>query len=538
MPHFPVPATGFQALILCGPGVSLNTFTSNSEEYPKCLLPVANRPMVFYAMDFCRRSGITDITLITPPSSLAPLQAALKQNPHLTSFPSPSASVVAPKDLEMTMGTAQLLRLPEVQDCIKTNFLLLPCDLVCEIPGESILEAWMVTQTVPEDSPTRGGLAVYYQTQDREDSVKNEATDLVAVTPLQQDEAPAVSHLVDGPASLRFSLSKLAMSMPMDTVKEKMEQDKGFLVRHSLVQKHANLKMLMKHRDAHLYVFPTWVKDLARRQEKLDSVSEDLVGYWAKAGWQKGLDEKLGIPQLFHQDSRQRQEGESAEEEIDLQSMSTSKAGSNTELPSSSSTQTRLSEHNLSAPVPRSTKLPQILAYVHRGSTPFLRRVDSSALLLSTSLLLAKLESIEEVGREAASPFAHPHKIAYPEGVAQRCTITKSDCLLAENVTVEPTCVIKESVIGSNCQISRGARLTRCVLMDWAVVEPGAKLTGCIVGRRAKIGRDCVLTDCEVQDANVVAEKTQAKKENFMVFEGLDEDEEGGRYMSVAESDD
>lgn len=60
MPHsIPVPATGFQALILCGPGVSLNTFTSNPEEYPKCLIPVANRPMVYYPLDFCKRSGIT-----------------------------------------------------------------------------------------------------------------------------------------------------------------------------------------------------------------------------------------------------------------------------------------------------------------------------------------------------------------------------------------------------------------------------------------------------------------------------------------------
>lgn len=60
MPHsVPVPPTGFQALILCGPGVSLNTFTSNPEEYPKCLIPVANRPMVFYAIDFCKRSGIS-----------------------------------------------------------------------------------------------------------------------------------------------------------------------------------------------------------------------------------------------------------------------------------------------------------------------------------------------------------------------------------------------------------------------------------------------------------------------------------------------
>lgn len=60
MPHsVPVPATGFQALVLCGPGVSLNTFTSNPEEYPKALIPVANKPMVYWVLDWCYRMGIT-----------------------------------------------------------------------------------------------------------------------------------------------------------------------------------------------------------------------------------------------------------------------------------------------------------------------------------------------------------------------------------------------------------------------------------------------------------------------------------------------
>jgi hypothetical protein len=36
------------------------------------------------------------------------------------------------------------------------------------------------------------------------------------------------------------------------------------------------------------------------------------------------------------------------------------------------------------------------LAYVQKGTTPFVRRVDSSAMLLSTSLRLAKLESVED----------------------------------------------------------------------------------------------------------------------------------------------
>jgi translation initiation factor eIF-2B subunit gamma len=179
-----------------------------------------------------------------------------------------------------------------------------------------------------------------------------------------------------------------------------------------------------------------------------------------------------------------------------------------------------------------------MLAYIHPSSDsaqPLIRRVDTTALLLTVSLRLAKLPSIDEAGRDA-SPFAHAHKVAYPAGVAQRCTVTKADCLLGENVTVEEKSVIKESVIGANCQIRSGAKLTRCVLMDGAVVEAKAQLSGCVVGRRALVGNDCVLKDCEVQDGNKVPEKTDAKGEKFMVFEGLegdDEDMEGGEGIEM-----
>lgn len=62
------------------------------------------------------------------------------------------------------------------------------------------------------------------------------------------------------------------------------------------------------------------------------------------------------------------------------------------------------------------------------------------------------------------------------------------------------------------------------------------QLTGCIVGRRCKIGRESVLKDCEVQDGNVVEEETDAKNEKFMIFEGLDEDDdEEGEGMDVSE---
>jgi hypothetical protein len=60
MPHpHSMPSPGFQAIILCGPGASLNTFTSLAEESPKALIPIANRPMVWYPLDWCYRMGIS-----------------------------------------------------------------------------------------------------------------------------------------------------------------------------------------------------------------------------------------------------------------------------------------------------------------------------------------------------------------------------------------------------------------------------------------------------------------------------------------------
>lgn len=60
MPHaMAMPFSGFQALILCGPGVSLNTFTANPEDFPKALVPIANRPMIWYPLEWCHRMGIT-----------------------------------------------------------------------------------------------------------------------------------------------------------------------------------------------------------------------------------------------------------------------------------------------------------------------------------------------------------------------------------------------------------------------------------------------------------------------------------------------
>jgi len=497
----------FQAIILCGPGSSFPTFTTNADQNPKALLPIANRPMVWYAIDFCRRMLITgddllseivilftnilaDITLIAPPSAAPAINTALKTNPqfHLANLPMPN--LLAPKDLDHNTSTAQIFRLPEVKAIVKRNFIVLPCDLVCELGGETFLDLWAVQACRPGGKGNSGGLGVFYQTK-TEPVVKGEETNFIATSALSSRV-----HSIHFP--LFKHVSKLVYSVPTDTLNDITESKEFLPIRHSLLRAHPRVKMLSSHRDAHIYLFPAWVMDLINSNERMESIEEDVIGWWAKAGWQDGLGEKLGLRKALDPIApAENDENATGTVESDFEVLCSTYT---TNIDPSDEEKAKL-------------VIPPLLAYVHPSkpagevTVPLIRRVDTGPLLLSVSLQLAKLEGIDTAGK-SSSPFAHASKVAYPEGIAARTTVTRPDCLLAENVIVEEKSSIKECVIGANCTISTGAKLLRCVLMDGVLVGKNCKLTGCILGRRSRIGDDSVLQDCEVQENLVVLPKS------------------------------
>ncbi|TEY54142.1 hypothetical protein BOTCAL_0242g00130 [Botryotinia calthae] len=534
MPHA-MPAPGFQAIILCGPGSSFPTFTSNPDKNPKALIPIANRPMVWYPIDFCYRMGVTNITLITPPSSEEAIKTALATNPHLTSLPLPKPDLLAPEELDQTTGTAQIFRLPEVRNIIKGDFIVLPCDLVCELGGESLIESWMVKEgglggatggdhegpkmaLGGERGGRRGGLGVWYETKS-ETPIKGEETDFIAISPLAPTSVPSSK------SSLIPHVSNLLYSVPTDTLKDIVEDKKGLPIRQALVRSHPRIRMLSSHRDAHIYIFPAWVLDMISANEHMDNIGEDVIGWWSKAGWQQGLGDKLGLRDIFEKtrpdesDDNMLDNGP-ASDDVDYGNLSSTWT-SNLEDPSPK----KLSD-NSTASDKSNLAIPPILAYIHPSkptaekSSPLIRRVDTAPILLSVSLQLAKIEAIDQVGRDAASPFAHNSKIAWPEGIAQKTTV-RPDCLLAENAIVEEKCIIKEYVIGANCQIKTGARLTRCVLMDGVTVGSSCTLTDCVLGKGSVIGDKSELQDCEVQEEFDVDPGTNKKKDRLMSAAGL-----------------
>lgn len=487
---------GLQALILCGPGTNLETLSTPDE--PKALLQIANRPMVWYAIDWCHRAGVSDIHLVTSPAYSKAIESALAQNPHLTSL-SPKPTVLAPEVLDDVTPTGTILTLHEIEAAISGDFLVLPCDLICELPAESLIETWLLQQDDdftlylnPGKQSSKSGLGVWYDTR-TEQTIKKTETDFLITAPLPKTPVPSP------PGSLRPHLSQLVNTMTTDTLNDKtvdrLGEPKPLSIRASLIEKHPRTRILNAHRDAHIYIFPHWMLSYARSNPHLDTISEDLVAWWAKATWQPGLAQKLQLPfatpaavppiLAYIHPSPPPPPAPSKED---------SKKASST---------------------PMSAKLEQTSA------APFILRADTPHQLLLTSLHLATFTP--------PHPFSHPQSRSPQASIPPNTTITDATSLIGPFTTIAPQSTVRDTVIGANCEIGSRVRLTRCLVMDGAKIEDGAVLVGTVVGKGAKVGKKCNLAECVVQGGMVVEEGTEGKGETFMGFE------EGGRLEDEGE---
>lgn len=368
----------------------------------------------------------------------------------------------------------------------------------------------------------RGGLGVWFQTKG-ETSIKNEETDFIATTPLPR---PIVPQPTD---SLARDISRVVLSIPTSALKDITEEKKCLPIRHALLRTHARVKMLTTYRDAHIYFLPFWVKEMIARNEIFESVAEDVLGWWAKAEWQEGLGDKLGLREILHRPASSSGDdgmdsSQFLDDHVDLTSMISTwspeeqRESASQAYPKSFASRVKgngVGDVTLSAAAQDPYSIPPLLAYIQPSEPtyPFIRRVDTAHLLLTVSLHLAKTPSLEECKNTGAkpSPFAHTAKIAHRENIPQRCRVEAENSLLAENVIVEEKSNIKECVIGANCKIGTGARLMRCLLMDGVEVGENCQLTGCILGRYCKIeggsvkdGDRTVLKDCQVQESQVI----------------------------------
>ncbi|KAK9486619.1 nucleotide-diphospho-sugar transferase [Lipomyces starkeyi] len=122
----------FQAIILCGPGKGLEPLVSPL--LPKALLPIANKPMLYYALEWCQRAGLSSVVVVCSSGAEQPISKYITLGYNSTQTSKSMKVEVVAHDVE----TGSIVK--ALKDKIKLDFILLPCDFITDLPPQTVVD--------------------------------------------------------------------------------------------------------------------------------------------------------------------------------------------------------------------------------------------------------------------------------------------------------------------------------------------------------------------------------------------------------------
>ncbi|KAK9380990.1 nucleotide-diphospho-sugar transferase [Kockiozyma suomiensis] len=121
----------FQAIILCGPGTELTPLVS--PYLTKALLPIANKPMLYYSLEWCQRAGISSAIVVSDVAAEQSISQYIKLEYNSTQKAGMKVEVI-PLEGE----TGYIVR--SLKDKIRHDFILLPCDFITDLPPQTVVD--------------------------------------------------------------------------------------------------------------------------------------------------------------------------------------------------------------------------------------------------------------------------------------------------------------------------------------------------------------------------------------------------------------
>ncbi|KAI8881201.1 nucleotide-diphospho-sugar transferase, partial [Backusella circina FSU 941] len=243
----------FQAVVFAGYGSSNRLYPISEEDsLPKALLPVGNKPIISYTLEWLEKAGIHDVIVViqSTGNAIKKLSAYLAQG----YTGSVHCTVVG---VEEDYETAEALR--SIKDKIDRDFIVLPCDLITELNPRDILDAHRL------HDPTF--TALFYEPNSAEGTKDDDLLPYVGI-----------------------DATKNALVYKADR-----SEDEDFSMRMSLLNKFPRVRVYTNLQDAHLFIFKRWVLDVLEDKESITSISKDLIPMLIKCQYQKKLVEREGI---------------------------------------------------------------------------------------------------------------------------------------------------------------------------------------------------------------------------------------------------
>lgn len=131
----------FHAVICCGKGVNLSPFSSTRESgIAKALLPIGNKPMIEYVLEWCDQAPFRAITIVSDTNS----NDAIGEVMEAYKLKRPQEAQICPINIIKFDGesTGEILEqfIKELES--SGDFVLLPCDFITDLPPQVLVEEY------------------------------------------------------------------------------------------------------------------------------------------------------------------------------------------------------------------------------------------------------------------------------------------------------------------------------------------------------------------------------------------------------------
>ncbi|KAJ3218191.1 hypothetical protein HDU67_006453 [Dinochytrium kinnereticum] len=409
-----------KGIILAGRGTRMFPL-AEEENLPKALLPVANKPMIHYQLQWLEDARINDIIIVCHDTAYKNI-SNFAHNVYEKTNDASKIELVKVKS-EDDLGSADVLR--QLANRIKTDFILLSCDIITNFPPHQLIDVYRM------QAPTV--TALFYE------SLKAEE----ASTWKKDDDALQEFVGID------HRTCRLVMTTTLDEL-----DDDELPVKISVLESFPTVKIHTKLRDAHMYIFKRWVLDLIIAKPKINNVRRDLIPLLLKAQYsekfmqREGIDKFLPLTQDTFQPAR------------DLSSTGGGFVGSD---PSPGIVCTAI------VPGPTSS-------YIFRANTQwaYLEGNKQMTKQLTEGLVAssAEISSRTQVGPDSM--------VGVSTKIGERTSVKKSvigsHCIIGKNVK------IAGSIIMDHCIVEDNVKLDGTILCGSSKIQEGAQLKDCLVG--------------------------------------------------------
>nr|CAG32728.1 hypothetical protein RCJMB04_34b5 [Gallus gallus] len=423
----------FQAVVMAAGGGSRMTDLTSS--IPKPLLPVGNRPLLWYPLNLLERAGFEEVIVITRKEIQKMLSLDTKMK----------LDFVYISD-NVDMGTADSLR--HIHQKIKTDVLVLSCDLITDVDLYKVVDL--------------------FRTHD-------------ATLSMLMKKAPEPTEVAPGQKGKKKPVEQRDFIGVDDTGKRLLfmaneaDLDEELVIKRSILQKHPRMHIRTGLMDAHLYCLKKYVVDFLVENRTITSLRSELIPHLVR--------KQFSSPTSLLQGLDNKEEGRKKKEQASLDIYSFIKEDNSLLKPAPDNSCWNDHRGDMNETLHEGEKGRCVLK-IKKGRR--CRGVNTLALYIEANRQVPKL--LLNLGQE--EPLVH--------GTAQITDrgMVGSDSIIGSSTQIGEKTSIKHSIIGSACTINNKIKITNCIIMNSVTVEEGCCLQGSVICNNAVIEKGADIKDC------------------------------------------